>query len=450
MLKDNTTLAYGPTMETWVEKAEVVDDFTCRVTLTDTYPRFIYDNFTVRIWGAVRILPKHIWEGQDPMTFTNFDLEKGWPVFTGPYRLVKASASEFVYDRRDDWWAAKTGFNELPAPRRLIFIEAGADERKAAMLSANEVDGEPSLQVDTFADVLTKNPKALGWTADAPHARIDPCPGQVGFNCEREPWNDVDMRWAVAYAINQQEWAETTGGGFGIPAQYNFPLYPGLMAWLDENQDLVDKYDVTVYDPEKAKQLIESKGYVMGSDGMYAKDGQKLSVDILVKAENTVVPALIVKYLRDVGIDAAPQSLASAQYYDNRSRAQFDIETTHVVCGSVAEPYAELNQFHSRWILPEGEIRSANVHGFNNPEYDAIVDQMGQLPPSDPKQHELFRQALEIRLREIPIISISQQLRVVPYTSTYWKNWPTEANDYYHPPNWWMCFLIPIVNIQKA
>ena len=122
--------------------------------------------------------------------------------------------------------------------------------------------------------MLTKNPKALGWTADAPHARIHPCPGQVGFNCEREPWNDVDMRWAVAYAINQQEWAETTGGGFGIPAQYNFPLYPGLMARLHENQDLVDKYDVTVYDPEKAKQLIESKGYVMGSDGMYAKDGQ--------------------------------------------------------------------------------------------------------------------------------------------------------------------------------
>ncbi|MGC9348043.1 MAG: ABC transporter substrate-binding protein [Anaerolineae bacterium] len=450
MLKENTTLSYGAAMEQWLENAEAIDELTCRLTLTESNPRFLYNNFTVRIWGAVRILPRHIWEGKDPMTFTNFDLDQGWPVFTGPYRLVQAGASEFVYERRDDWWAAKTGFNELPAPRRLIFIEAGQDERKAAMLSENEVDGEPSLQIDTFLDVKERNPAAIGWTADPPHAWIDPCPGMVGFNCRREPWNDPDMRWAVAYAINHEEWATTAGRGYGIPAQYNFPMYPGLMSWLEENQDLLDQYDVTVYDPDRAKELIESKGYEMGSDGFYQMDGETLSVDILVKSQAEVAPALITKYLTDVGIDAAPQSLAHAQYYDRRSRGQFDIETTHVACGSVAEPYAELDNLHSRWIVPEGDIHSNNVWGYNNPEYDAIVDEMASIPPGEERQHELFRQALEIRLRDIPIIPISQQQRVVPYSEEYWTNWPTEDNDYFHPPNWWMCFLIPLVNVQKA
>ncbi len=450
MLKENTTLSYGAAMAEWVDRAEVVDDWTCRIVLTEPNPRFLYNNFTVRIWGAVRVLPKHIWEGQDPMTFTNFDPDKGWPVFTGPYRLVKASASEFVYDRRDDWWAAKTGFNELPAPRRLIFIEAGADERKGAMLAENEVDGEPSLQIDTFIEVKERNPDAIGWTADPPHAWIDPCPGMLGFNCQRAPWDDPDMRWAVAYAIDHEEWATTAGRGYGIPARYNFPMYPGLMSWLEENEDLLEQYDVTVYDPDRAKEIIESKGYEMGGSGFYEKDGQTLAVDVLVKSANEVVPALIVKYLTDVGIDAAPQALASAQYYDNRNRGQFDMETTHVACGSVAEPYGELDNLHSRWIKPEGEIRSNNVWGYVNEEYDAIVDEMASLPPGDPQQHDLFRKALEIRLKEIPIIPISQQQRVVPYSSKYWTNWPTDDNDYYHPPNWWMCFLIPLVNIKKA
>ena len=68
----------------------------------------------MRIWGAVRIVPKHIWEGQDPETFTNFDLAKGWPVWTGPYKMIKASADRIRFDLDPNWWGAKTGFQSLP------------------------------------------------------------------------------------------------------------------------------------------------------------------------------------------------------------------------------------------------------------------------------------------------------------------------------------------------
>jgi hypothetical protein len=38
----------------------------------------------VRIWGGVNIVPKHIWEGQDPLTFKYYDPEKGWPCSLAP------------------------------------------------------------------------------------------------------------------------------------------------------------------------------------------------------------------------------------------------------------------------------------------------------------------------------------------------------------------------------
>ena len=62
------------------------------------------------------ILPKHIWEGQDPKTFTNYDLAKGWPCGTGPYKIVSSTAQQMVADRGDDWWGAETGFKRPCRP----------------------------------------------------------------------------------------------------------------------------------------------------------------------------------------------------------------------------------------------------------------------------------------------------------------------------------------------
>lgn len=449
MLKENPTLIFASRVVD-VSDVVAVDDQTVRISLLNPDPRFIVNAFGVRIWGAVRIVPEHIWADQDPNTFGNFDLDQGWPVWTGPYKLVKATSTEFVFDRRDDWWGAETGFQELPKPERIIFVEAGPDERKAAALVANEVDGQPSLRIDTFIDVRTRNPNAIGWTDDEPHAWIDPCPGMLGFNTRVEPWDDPDMRWAIAYAIPNQRIGDALTGGFGQVSPYNFPDYPAVQSWLTENQDLLDQYNSTVHDPERAKEIFESKGYVMGSNGVYEKDGEPLQVDILFKTEEPILPQVLVAAFQEVGIDAAPRALAGATYHDARMTADFQIETHHVACGSVVEPFDELNLFHSRWVKPMGERHSLNHWGWANAEYDQIVDEMQVVAPGSERQHELFRRALEIRLQELPIISLTQQRRVVPYTTTYWTNWPTEANDYHHPPNWWQNFLMLVMEIEQA
>jgi peptide/nickel transport system substrate-binding protein len=449
MLKENPTLIFANTVVD-VTAASAPDPLTVHIELANPDPRFIVNAFGVRIWGAVRVVPQHIWEGQDPNTFNNFDLEKGWPVWTGPYKLVNATSTEFVFDRRDDWWAVETGFQDLPAPERIIFVEAGPDERKAAALAANEVDGEPSLRIDTFIDVKAQNPNAIGWTTAEPYAWIDPCPGMLGFNTRIAPWDDPEMRWAIAYALPNQRIGDAQSGGFGQVSHYNFPDYPALQAWLTENQDLMDQYDSTVYDPDRAKQIIESKGYTMGPNGFYEKDGQTLQVDILFKTEEPVLPAVVVAAFQEVGIDAAPRALAGAAYFDARDTGDFEIETHHVACGSVVEPYDELNNLHSRWVKPIGERVSNNQWGWTNEEYDQIVEEMQITPIGSERQHELFRRALEIRLQELPIISLTQQKRVVPYTTTYWTNWPTEENGYHHPPNWWMNFMMVITEIQPA
>ena len=51
---------------------------------------------------GVYIVPKHIFDGQDWTNFKPFDIAKGWPVTTGPWKVVAASPEQKVFDRRDE------------------------------------------------------------------------------------------------------------------------------------------------------------------------------------------------------------------------------------------------------------------------------------------------------------------------------------------------------------
>ena len=86
MLKANAPLLlFSTDMETWVKEAVAVDSLTARIDLTAPNPRFIFTYFTHNFDNGVPIVPKHIWEGQDPETFKNLDLAQDWPVVSGPY-----------------------------------------------------------------------------------------------------------------------------------------------------------------------------------------------------------------------------------------------------------------------------------------------------------------------------------------------------------------------------
>lgn len=107
-------------MKQWVKSVEMVDDLTVKFMLNEPNPRFQLDYFAVKIWGSPEMLPKHIWEGQDPLTFKNFDLAAGLPMCTGPYKLASTSPTEVTWTRDDNWWGVDAGF-KLPEPETIIW-----------------------------------------------------------------------------------------------------------------------------------------------------------------------------------------------------------------------------------------------------------------------------------------------------------------------------------------
>ena len=73
LLRDTPSLVFAADMKEWVKDVTVTDDQHFTINLNKPNVRFFYIYFVENSEIHIPILPKHIWQGQDPATFTNYD-----------------------------------------------------------------------------------------------------------------------------------------------------------------------------------------------------------------------------------------------------------------------------------------------------------------------------------------------------------------------------------------
>jgi len=442
-------------LKEWVANVNKVDDQTVVFNLNKPNPRFQLDYFSVRIWGGVNIVPKHIWDGQDPLTFTYYDPNKGWPVGTGAYKLASISPTEFTYVRDDNWWGAKTGVYKLPEPQKLIWTWAGPEESRAALMADGQLDSLMDVSLGAFKAIQARNPNVVAWYSQLPFAWLDPCARNLEFNTAVAPWDNKDMRWAVNYAIDRQQIVDIAYEGTTLPSRFFFPAYGPLNQLVDAAgaAGVYDRNPIMTHDPDKAKQLIEANGYTMGDDGFYQKDGQELGLTITADEayiEQTRIVAVEVEQLQAVGINAVQKNEADAVWGDNGAFGRFEAREGWQNCGSVNEPWNSLDTLNKKWVMPIGTRASSNYWRWSNDEYSAIVDQIGTLPLGDPQIQPLFIKAADIYLSELPTIPITQAKKLIPFDTTHWTGWPTHDNDYIQATTWWQMTPFILQNIHST
>jgi peptide/nickel transport system substrate-binding protein len=456
LLDDETkTLNEAANTQQWVSSVEKVDDLTVQFNLLAPNPRFQLDYFSVRIWGNNNILPKHVFEGQDPFTFTNYDPEKGWPLGTGPYTLTSASPTNFVWDRNDSWWGAATGFHALPEPLRVIFTIAGSEENKALLMSDSQLDSAMNITLGTFEAIQARNPNVIAWNAELPYAWADPCPRELSFNTELAPWNDANLRKAVSLIIDRNQIIEVAYEGTTTASTTLFVQYGGMAPFIDAVTAAGMAASPTA-DVATAQGLIEGAGYALNADGIYEKDGAVLAAPIEVNQgsiEYVRTVNVLVEQLRAAGIDATANPLTENTANDNRAFGNFSIAYNWDNCGSVNEPWVSMNRLNTSFYVPIGERASGNNARWNTEgaqAYSAIVDQIGVLPLGDPTIPGLVAEAYQYIWDETPFIPLVQASKLVPFDTTYWTGWPTAENNFNHPATWWNSTHQIILNLHKA
>lgn len=447
-------ITFSDVMAEWVENVEATDDLTVVFTLTKPGPRWAVDVFATGQVGRFVIVPEHIWADQDPVNFTNFDIEQGWPVGTGPYTIIKSDESSIFFDRRDDWWAVDAGLADaMPAPERIIYVPATVEALPQLYIS-NSLDTGRNLSQGLFEAAIAQNPNIQSWNSEGPiYGAANGCTYRLTFNNQREPWNNPDVRRAVNAAIDRDQIIALAYEGASQKVVAPFAVFGGLEAYTTQFQDLFDTYNLDAQGQEQVAEHMAAAGYSMNDNGQWADaDGTVLQINIQMQQANPAGP-VIAQQLQNAGFDAVFDALQNATFIDNARSGDFD---THlwVHCGSIYDPWQTLQHYHSKFSVPAGESLN-NVRAYTryaNPEMDAILDQLETRVPSpdDPEYLELARQATEIYLRDLPDISFGAEVQNFMMNTTYWTGWPSADNPYTHPVVPWDGFNLAINNLQPA
>ena len=298
---------------------------------------------------------------------------------TGPYKFVKYDrGQQIVMVRNDNYW------NPTKAPfQNAVFRIIPDIATQIAELLAGRIDIVPAFPLDQI-DTLQKSGKGT--------AKVQPilrtafrgldARGRTGPN----PFQELAVRQAVNYACNVQGYTQSLEkGGDLTPGNVN-PLAFG--------------YDKTVqpypYDPNKAKQVLTDAGYKPDSDGVMAKNGQRLEFKFVTGPStvpnNAQLNQAISQDLQAVGIKATIQNVGDSTQ-----------QTTLVSTGKTVMyqwDWGYFSVFDADGILWDMHHSDSPYAYFSTPELDQLLetgrgtlDSQKRLDAYSKAQHLLHDQA---------------------------------------------------------
>ncbi len=266
--------AQGSVDLTYMEKAEAVDDRTVEITLSQ--PTSIFLNTL----ASIGIVPEHAY-GEDYGRS---------PVGSGPYKLTEWKPQEqLIFTANEDY------YDGAPSIKQVTVVFMSEDAALAAV-QAGKVDVAYSSATLGTTQVKGYYVEAIP-SADNRGFTLPVLPNQGKTTQSGAPiGNDVtcnlEIRQAIAYAIDRQLVAETVLNGFGCPAYSENDGMP----W--NNPEVKIETDV-----DYAKKLLKDAGWAdTDGDGIVERDGQKAEFSCVYPAGDSVRQA--------VAMAAAEQALA--------------------------------------------------------------------------------------------------------------------------------------------
>lgn len=256
-----------------VEEIRVIDDTTISFKLDAPNVAFLD-------YMAMAVLPRHLLEGED-MQESDFFRN---PVGTGPYRLESWDEGQAItLVKNEDYFKGPAKID------RIIFKIVPDDNAQTLQMQSGELDLAllPPRDAQNFQD-------REGYTVY--DMKTSDYRG-ILFNFRNEFWKENrDLIPAVCYGIDRQAILDAVVLGHGIVA------YGPLQRNIYNNED-VEHYD---YNPEKAKEILEAAGCVMGEDGFYYRNDEKMGFTISVGAGDQVradIAQAAAQQLREIGLD---------------------------------------------------------------------------------------------------------------------------------------------------
>lgn len=233
-----------------VEKMEVVDDYTFRVTLAEEYAPFMTTAVTRPV---ATVIDKQAIE-------ENGGVQEGTPnqwatqnsAGTGPFVLEQWAPDEaIIWGSHDDYWGETSidGWRQIARgdlSSRISMIRNGdAHAGRIPADNLSDVEGTPNVK---FTFEAAFDPAHLTFNFDIPYDRDNM---DFGDTVDRDFFQDPNIRKAFGYAFDYETYIEQVWNGHAQRMnQYHFP---GMLGYDDSAPNFE-------HDPEKAEELFKEAG----------------------------------------------------------------------------------------------------------------------------------------------------------------------------------------------
>lgn len=376
-----------------VDDVVAEDDRTVTFQLPEPYAAFESD-----VAGSMMILPEHIWSDvDDPQQYLEDDAFVG----SGPYELVEydEAAGNYLFEANDDFFLGE------PHVQRVEFVSV-EDELLAlerGELDVAEIAREPlpDEQYDAFDAQFGRVDGFADWNL-ALHFNLD-----EGF-----PYDEVDFRHAVAYAVDQQDMVDRLVFGRGLPGSSG-----GLAPEHPFNPGDLPSYD---HDPEQARELLDGLDITDSNDDGTRElpDGEPFEIELLASSRYTADgPELVAEYLGDVGIDVQPNIVDRSSADEAATEGNYTMSAIGYG-GLMSDPDTLRQRYHSE-APPRGH---STVHGYANDEVDRLAE--AQLTATDPDERREIVADLQHEIAEdLPVLSLYVPTRYLFYDETVFDGW---------------------------
>lgn len=487
-IRANAGMAFNLPMQA-VERVYAADRYTVVVDLREPDSRF-HAHFLDR-WGALYIMPKHVWEpvaAEGTAALLAFEFNP--PIGTGPYALHSFDPAGFwtAWERRDDWDRTPTGmlFGQ-PAPRYVVFRSAGSPTVQVMALARQELDVAVPLTIEAMRAGLIMDPYASTFYPHFPWAdNLDPAITGLTFNTLRPPFDNRDVRWALTLAIDIVSYSATAFDGAALVSALLTPTLPlyaqhyyePMQEWLKEFTLVIadgkepatfNPYDPEVpfrlaeyarargheipedilgtfgfgwwrHAPDIAARLLEKHGFSRDANGRWLlPDGRPWRFTVMTDAapgdpahQNAFAA---VREWRRFGIDVEALTLASGMGDPRELRGDFYVTTSWPATepwGGHVDLFRTFDDWNSAYLEPVlGEPHFGHPSRWTDPRMDEVLANLRVTDWTDTERiAEIGREGLKILVEEMPGIATFNFTGPELKSNAYWTNWPTSENPY--------------------
>lgn len=355
-----------------MDRIEVHDDYTLTFYMTKPYAPFTRGNV------GYGIIPRAQFDLELNRDWNSADFNR-FPIGGGPYILDK-------YDNDDVYLKANPEyFGKKASIETLIFKKTPSQELEQKQLENHEIDlGSILIQdldkVGTAHPEIKQNRTAYGLSYN-----------YLGFNHKSTFFKDLQVRQAIAHAVNRDNLIQQVIKGHGAICNANIPPMSPYY-----NPDTVG-YEFNV---EKAKQLLESAGWKdTNGDGIREKDGRDFRFDLITNDGNPYrkqICELVQSDLKLVGIDAKPRIIEWSSFIEQFIHAH-NFEA-FVLGWSLGVDPDDYTIFHS--TQHDGGL---NYGFYNNPKVDQLLEQ-GQITVDEEARKLVYHQIQQELSQDLPYL----------------------------------------------